>query len=354
VNIAGTTRPRVEFFDCLRALAITFVVIGHYRGADFFPGGAIGVPIFFCLSGYLITAILLQEESFGWPSVWRFVVRRLLRVYPVYVLSVVMIYLILRSAESTLLPEYVTALPRLLTFTYAPKNWLGMGVGVFWTLQIEFWFYITLPIIMLIVGRGRAFTATVLVALASLLAYRLSFPATPLPAMWADNLLIGSVVALAAHHSVGVKTLGKWYAGISTGCLVLLILIATFISVQDRVITWKLQSVIACAITAIWIAAFLGSKHNVVMPLAAWIGRISYSLYLVHAIPLDYLDRIWWPATAALTYSKLWGVLLASVAVASLLHYTIEKPFIKLGKKLTSWPPTTRICLTDLTGAGAH
>ena len=74
-------RDRVQFFDCLRAIAISVVVLAHYRHYVF-PGGAIGVSIFFALSGYLITSILLAEPVLDWHSAWRFIVRRFLRVWP--------------------------------------------------------------------------------------------------------------------------------------------------------------------------------------------------------------------------------------------------------------------------------
>src|SRR5262245_2393103 len=77
---------RVQFFDQLRAFAIFAVLIGHYRH-DVFPGGSIGVSVFFALSGYLITSILLGEPVLDRHSAWRFVIRRFLRVWPPYLVA---------------------------------------------------------------------------------------------------------------------------------------------------------------------------------------------------------------------------------------------------------------------------
>ena len=74
-------RERIEYLDWLRALAAGLVVIGHARGS-LMPGGAIGVSVFFVLSGYLITSIHLRDGMMSVPNIGRFIVRRLARIYP--------------------------------------------------------------------------------------------------------------------------------------------------------------------------------------------------------------------------------------------------------------------------------
>ena len=68
---------RMIFLDFLRSIAIFFVLLTHYYGW-FFPGGSIGVSIFFCLSGFLITNQLLNPKV----SFRSFLIKRFLRIYP--------------------------------------------------------------------------------------------------------------------------------------------------------------------------------------------------------------------------------------------------------------------------------
>lgn len=316
-------KGRIEFFDWLRALAIGFVIVTHYQH-NLLPGGAIGVPIFFCLSGYLITTILLNEKRLDWSSIWRFVARRFFRVYPAYVVAVLLNLVVMVYFGSDALGRYIEAIPRLLTFTFSHSSWLGMGVGVFWTLRIEFWFYMLMPLVMVVLGRGRLFTVSMVALFVGLTIWRFVHPENSYFMVWANNLLIGALVAITAHH-LSLKCVGRYYGAVSFACIAMLAMIAVFVPNTDRLVIWPLEALVACGITAIWVASYLGSSHALRIPIVAWFGRISYSVYLVHAIPLGYVHG--W---------KLKVIALAiSIAIAVILHRYIEKPFIALGRKLT-------------------
>jgi peptidoglycan/LPS O-acetylase OafA/YrhL len=359
---------RIQFFDCLRALAIFVVIVGHYRH-DVFPGGSIGVSIFFALSGYLITSILLAEPVLDWHSAWRFIVRRFLRVWPPYLVSALMILALMFLAVWVLErqgvdsdtyralvareDEYWTKFPQQLLFLRNP-SWLGMGVGVFWTLQIEFWFYVTIPILMLAVGRGRGLVAALLLALFCSLALRFipSVNSTWLVASiakisplilhvarWFDTLLAGALVAVVARRDILEQLSKDQFSKLSVCCLGSLMFIVLFISNDDRQLVWPLIATVSGLITCVWILAFLRSGPEINFPIVAWFGRISYSVYLVHAIPLDYMRSLPWPAAKFLTYSRPITFLVAAILVAVLLHYLVEKPAIRAGKFLTRRQP---------------
>jgi peptidoglycan/LPS O-acetylase OafA/YrhL len=359
---------RIQFFDCLRALAIFVVMVGHYRH-DAFPGGSIGVSVFFALSGYLITSILLAEPVLDWHSAWRFIVRRFLRVWPPYFIAALMILILMYLAVTVLerqgadtetsralvarLDEYWTKFPQQLLFLRNP-SWLGMGVGVFWTLQIEFWFYVTIPVLMLAVGRGRGLVAALLLALFCSLALRFvpSVNSTWLVASiakisplilhvarWFDTLLAGALVAVLARRNVLEQLSQDQFKTVSVCCLGSLMFIVLFISNDDRQLVWPVIATVSGLITCVWILVFLRSSAEVNFPIVAWFGRISYSVYLVHAIPLDYMRSLPWPAAKFLTYSRPITFLVAAILVAVLLHYFVEKPAIRAGKFLTRRQP---------------
>lgn len=74
------TTSRDNFYDCIRALAAALVFLTH-DGA-ILPGGSIGVSIFFCLSGFLITRILLRLPELSIVNIAKFIFRRFMRVWP--------------------------------------------------------------------------------------------------------------------------------------------------------------------------------------------------------------------------------------------------------------------------------
>lgn len=321
-----TPSGRVQFFDCLRALAITLVIITHYR-VDWLPGGSIGVAVFFCLSGYLITSILLKEETLDYSTVLQFLVRRFFRVYPAYVMAILLNLAAMAYFNSKRLDGFIQEIPSLLTFTPGSDTWLGMGTGVFWTLHVEFWFYLSMPVIMLLLGRGRLFTSAMVALFALLTVWKFALPESAFFMLWANNLLLGTLVAIAAN-SISLTKCGKYYNVICLGALALLVAIALYIPNTDRFLIWPLEALAACLITAIWMISYLGKQPNIQIPIAAWFGRVSYSVYLTHAIPIDYLGVIWY-------MNSRWALFIASFIVAVAMYYLIEKPFIRLGRFLT-------------------
>src|SRR5262249_47507595 len=128
----------------LRALAITFVVVTHYN-SPLLPGGSVGVAIFFCLSGFLITRNLLDNQV----STYDFFVRRIFRIYPTYIvacsLNLLMLYLAGSQKDFALLAR---SIPDLLLVIKIPHRWINFGVGVLWTLQIELLFYCFVPFLI--------------------------------------------------------------------------------------------------------------------------------------------------------------------------------------------------------------
>lgn len=141
--------------DGLRALAVTSVLLYHFGYLDqSFEIGWIGVQIFFVLSGYLITSILLDSKQAS-PTVWRFLGRfywrRSLRIFPLYfsyLFGVCGIYFLFRTPAH--LPDI---LPFLLSYTYNYAAW-WQGVTFdsffvhFWSLAVEEQFYMVWPLVV--------------------------------------------------------------------------------------------------------------------------------------------------------------------------------------------------------------
>lgn len=324
---------RVAFFDYLRALAITFVVVAHYR-SSILPGGAIGVSIFFALSGYLICSLLLAQPKLTPASCFRFSARRFLRIYPPYLVSLALIGAVMWFTGDPQLATFVGYLPGLLTFAYRPDHWINMGVGVLWTLHVEFWFYVTFPVLFLLFGHSKHFVG-ILVALLpiswlatwAVMSAGLSWaPAeSPLSAlMWMDTLLLGAIVATLNKRGHLTILSGAAYP-IQIVCVVSLALIALFSGMS-----WVIAARMASVLTAVLMAAYLARPFVISMPIVSWIGAISYPIYLLHGVPAGYIEIPW------IAHAKSIPLLGTVIIGAALMHYLLEKPAIRLAREITS------------------
>lgn len=151
-----TYRPRL---DGLRFIAITLVLIHHFGGylASFFDAGYYGVDLFFVLSGYLITAILLADTRDSFGAVYRsFLGRRALRIFPAYYALLVILVAIDFTPAREFFPSLVS-----YTFNYSAAKHLTEGSGnslfYLWSLSVEEQFYLLWPpLVIALRGNKRA------------------------------------------------------------------------------------------------------------------------------------------------------------------------------------------------------
>ncbi len=146
------SRDRIEGLDGLRALAIVGVLVFHLDAA-WLPGGFLGVDVFFVVSGFLITTLLVREHRrTGRVALSQFWVRRARRLLPALVLCVVTSVLIARVVSADLLVDVGRQMVGALTFS---TNWLEITAGSsyfdqtapqlfmnFWSLAVEEQFYL--------------------------------------------------------------------------------------------------------------------------------------------------------------------------------------------------------------------
>lgn len=135
---------RIPSLDGLRAIAIALVVVGHWAGTHNFPVGLgsafLGVRIFFVISGYLITTLLLREQSqTATISLSEFYVRRAYRILPAATVFLA-IMLITRRHELT---WYHAAMAALYLADFDPTR--PMFFGHLWSLSVEEQFYLLWP-----------------------------------------------------------------------------------------------------------------------------------------------------------------------------------------------------------------
>jgi len=355
-----TIRPvdsaHIHSLDGLRTIAILFVVLYHLH-VPAFVGGFIGVNVFFVLSGYLITSILLRErEASGRIRLPRFWLRRLLRLYPALVALVIasaLLWPLVSHYEGANVDALGAAL-LALTYTGNIGRWIwhhSMGVlSQTWSLGMEEQFYLVWPPILAILLAKRARVVVVccvlaaLVVVSSVWAAILYRPhagtATPdiyfSPILNVAPLLMGCILAIALTRPRFAERLAGRIGALCAWVGIAAVVIIPFAiphGWQKDVATFALV-LPASGLAAMVLIGGLVSRRTVVgrvlgfAPIAWFGSRVSYSLYLWHVLVLALLLPI---------FPGLGGkfiVLGAAVAVAVGSHFAIERPFLAIKRRL--------------------
>jgi peptidoglycan/LPS O-acetylase OafA/YrhL len=295
--------PRRTQLDGLRAWAIGGVLVSHFLH-DYWgiPWGQIGVRLFFVLSGFLITGILLRcreaaERGGGsrWWGMRQFYLRRFLRIFPIY-------YFVIGVALLLGLEPTRALLGWLLTYTINVKLAIDQDwpeyFSHFWTLAVEEQFYLLWPWVILYVPRRWLIPLTLMtVVLAPLLRFYLLYfeqnwvASYVLTGVSLDSLGMGALLALITRqkepHQVGAL-LHKFAA--PTGALVVAAL-----EVYSRAFCKELPPVYGVLYDSGWALIFYrvvqGAWNGFAGPVGAllewrpltYLGEISYGLYVYHA-----------------------------------------------------------------------
>ena len=360
---------RLPALDGLRALAVYLVVLFH-AGVDRFAGGFIGVDVFFVLSGFLITRLLLVEQAeHGRIDLLRFAGRRIRRLLPAASLAVIATCVVFVAFSSPIERRAVLRDARASVFYVANWNFIDRGQDYFggaldsspflhlWSLAVEEQFYVVWPIVMMVVARwwtrsaraARRTTAAV-GALAVLGAvFALSVAEGDLIRAYygtdtrAYQLLAGGAVAFALTGRDGTAQrnldarVGE--LGVLTGVVgIVAISLVGDIGPVTRGVAATVAAVVTIASVASsrgtpWSAGTLGAA-----PLAR-LGDLSYGTYLWH-----------WPIVIVLERTLVLGarstavvVAVVATALAKLSMDLVERPIRR--RSAVATPTDDRIAI---------
>ena len=362
-------------FDTLRAFCCLFVIIAHW-GVWFdnttspgrfiqlvvFPDGGTCVSIFFVLSVFLVTSILLivKDANAGtnkMSAIGSFLARRALRIYPLY-------YLLLFFLFAINFPDVREHIASFATFT---SNFLIYYSGIWnqfcvtWTLSIEEQFYLLLPFIILFVNSkylGWVFTAALMIGVATtyitMAVQRHLAPCLLYNCF--DAFAIGGLYAWVRHRDRYVPQFENGVKIAALLCLVVYFYCRYFIFLGypgPFFFLWKtIDSVIAVWLLAlilnnrsVWVKKYLLENRYL-----NFIGRISYGLYLLHDVYANgFMSSVngmlnkatrFHPHLNGIVmnpYHRYWIHMAIVFTIATCLHVLVEQPFLKL-KKFTFKP----------------
>jgi peptidoglycan/LPS O-acetylase OafA/YrhL len=338
VTLQAADRQRIAGLDGLRGVAVLLVLAFHLWPSRL-PAGFVGVTLFFTLSGFLITGILLDElERTGTLSLRSFWSRRFRRLVPVSLTVLTLVTVIWTAAG------WMTAGVRrdLIFSLFQAANWghvlaaqrYSAGVDAspvlhYWSLAIEEQLYLVLPLLLLWMRSRRraslalsALLGVSIVAIASTAAHASTSYYSTFSRM--GELLVGALAAATIGRRARERRLPTG-ASITAcvGGLGFLVWVALRVELDDPAVTHGL--LLGCAIAAVVTIVAVASSPALgraidVRPLA-WIGTVSYAVYVVH-----------WPVLQALRHTSIdpgwvpWLTLAATLLIAAASNRWFETP----------------------------
>ncbi|MBC9252587.1 hypothetical protein A9179_20170 [Pseudomonas alcaligenes] len=330
-------RKFIPPIESLRALAVSLVVLFHLE-IDLFKGGFIGVDIFFVISGFLITRNLAEEINAGKFSFYRFYTRRAARLLPALftatLITLAGAYLILAPADLENLGHSaiyaVLSLSNiffLLDSGYFDINSQLKPLLHTWSLSVEEQFYLLWPLFVFLtvrrLGHNGLKNTVLIVGGLSLLAALYYANRQPeavffLTPFRAYQFALGAIVAL-----LPVPRPGNTQRLVSLASIFFILLLAYFITHSSRYLISAVAPAV-CTSTFIWACQSSTNSQSFFTRLTQWIGRRSYSIYLVHW-PLIVLWKI--ATDYSLSIADTGVLLTLTIVGGALLHESVEKKF---------------------------
>jgi peptidoglycan/LPS O-acetylase OafA/YrhL len=341
--------PYLPALDGLRGVAILGVLLFH---AGHLSGGFLGVDLFFALSGYLITGLLLREvEATGRVSLIAFWGRRTRRLLPALATMLAVVTVLV----------WAVGPPDMVRTTLSDGPWVQLNLvnwhllaesagywdrfgsaRVFehlWSIAVEEQFYLVWPVVVLVVARwGRRVDRTVavvavLVSVVSLVLMVALVSAVDPTRVYtgtdtrAFSLLLGAAVATRPVRAVLARAVGRWAGAVSAlSALSVVGLGAMWVLADGVSSSWLFTGglFVHSLAAAVLIGLCVQAPESVVAQVLAWrplrwLGLISYSLYLWH-----------WPVFVLLSPQQGWlrtvAALAVSIGLAALSKYLVEDP----------------------------
>jgi peptidoglycan/LPS O-acetylase OafA/YrhL len=351
--VAADSSRHLPSLDGVRGLAVLLVLAFHAWPSQWTSFGWMGVDLFFVLSGFLITGILVDARDA--PGRARtFYIRRVLRILPLYYGVLVLMFVVLPLVHRPTSLVYAQLSHDQIWYWTYTSNWL-LGLEIpphfnymnhFWSLAVEEQFYLMWPLIVWHTSRRTALRIAA-GAIAGALLCRIvladagvwwlaTYFLTPCRV---DALAVGSLVALALRApgdpaaTVRRVSDGMLRAAIGVTALVVLALVFAHTGFAEKVRLPVSVNLSAVAWIFGWLVTVAATRQPRVLqwaPLRA-AGQYSYGIYVVHPFVFEYVRRYW---AGDGIFLRGVVVAVASVLLAWLSYHGYEKHFLRLKARL--------------------
>lgn len=340
---------RFAGLDGLRAVSIGLVLLhhlprlpsGYLRSLQ--ENGRYGVSLFFVISGFLISSLLLRErEKFGQVSFKRFFARRALRLFPLYygMLGLVMAAVYFAPVFT---PESVAIMHKNLpAYLLYFSNWLPNPTeGPFffsWSLAAEEQFYTVFGLMMVVASRGAVLRGVGLLLLFKGIATVVIGSVERQEGIWRillscqEPILWGVLLGFALNSRSGYERIAHLARSLPAISLVLMLCLAWMFTGPVRAIAAAEEQLLFPAFTLFVASTVTRSAIPFLdSPFCCHIGKISYGMYLIHWFVIVAVQR----ALPAGTPLPLFYAVVAftTIAIATVVSVCFEQPVIRFGRR---------------------
>jgi peptidoglycan/LPS O-acetylase OafA/YrhL len=352
-------QARLRPLDGIRGIGVLLVVAAH--SMPFLGGGVLGVDVFFVLSGYLITHLLLTERArTGGVDFRAFYVRRALRLGPALLVVLALVgvlavfyvpgsAIVLHGTRRVRVPTVSVGIATLATLTYS-ANWVESLVGPLgylshtWSLAVEEQFYLFWPISLLVLSRRRRSPLAAVLALVMLAAaVRIACTVAGAPGVGnytssrTDQLLLGALVALLARGDHG--WFEKWtqesrFGAVGLGGIVVAVVACSWAQHLGNIALLYGGYTVVGLLAAMVVAHARTGAPTLVNRALAWrplsaVGLVSYGLYLYHVPVFLFVRHLDWPLMVRVPLEY------AAAGLATALSWRfIERPALRLKDRM--------------------
>lgn len=343
--MTASDRQRNAGLDGLRGLAVLFVLFEHFTYNDWFRSwdwGSTGVRVFFVLSGFLITGILLDLRARYAPldAARRFFTRRMLRLGPAFLLAITLALGLGVGGMAADWPWHLASLSNV--HVWRQESW--SDAGHFWTLALEQQFYLLwFPVVVLLPRRWLLPLVLAIVIAAPLCRMTIVAGANPfrdvlLPAQ-GDALGAGALLCLAFRED-RLAACRAWLSDprvrIGVICLVVAVSALNPLGLpRPMLLGWVVLPVLKSLAAMTVIAGAVQGARDLRLLTArplVWLGTVSYGLYVYHYfVPqavARYIPALAEPEGAGEKLLRLAVWLTLALGMAAASWYLVERPFL--------------------------
>ncbi|MFA8941739.1 acyltransferase family protein [Enterococcus faecium] len=280
--------------DCFRGIAVLAVIFYHLPNS-LLPGGLQGVTIFFVVSGFLMAKNTIRDEKNRQFSFLHFYYKRIKRIYPFLLFSLVVFIFILGISNIRLIGNIRSELPSLI-FGY--NNWWQLNQGVsyfdsyfnaslfkhYWSLSVELQFYLIWPFLFIVIKRMRRKQVFYLI-------YTLIFVSILFSLFLPSTKAYYHTIAKLFPFLLGVWgyfnriTIGRFFEQ-NTFSKIWLLLLASLCLILFPIFPYTLNELLISICFALLLASVddmnIAKKTKIASTKLSFVGKISYELYLVH------------------------------------------------------------------------